>query len=73
MRVLITASEHYGKVKQLGNWEARPDSAAFKFGKGKKGPEFFRGALELLHATYIGYGGDARLWFDDNPALTPEL
>ncbi len=27
--------EHYGKVKSLGNWEARPDSAAFKFGKGK--------------------------------------
>jgi hypothetical protein len=65
--------EHYGKVKQLGNWEARPDSAAFKFGKGKKGPEFFRGALELLHATYIGYHGDARQWLDDNPELTKEL
>jgi hypothetical protein len=65
--------EHYGKVKQLGNWTARPESAAGKFGKGKAGPEFFRGALELLHATYIGYHGDARLWLDDNPALTREL
>jgi hypothetical protein len=65
--------EHYGKVKQLGNWEARPNSAAFKFGKGKTGPDFFRGALELLHATYIGYHGDARLWLDDNSELTKEL
>jgi hypothetical protein len=65
--------EHYGKVKTLGNWEARPGSAAFKFGRGKTGPEFFRGALELLHATYIGYHGDAREWLTDNPELTKEL
>ncbi len=65
--------EHYGKVKTLGNWEARPGSAAFKFGQGKTGPEFFRGALELLHATYIGYHGDAREWLTDNPELTKEL
>ncbi len=65
--------EHYGRVKQLGNWDARPDSPAFKFGQGKKGPDFFRGALELLHATYIGYHGDARDWLTDNPELTKEL
>ena len=65
--------EHYGKVKTLGNWETRPDSAAFKFGKGKTGPDFFRGALELLHATYIAYHGDAREWLTDNPELTKEL
>ena len=65
--------EHYGKVKQLGNWAVRPDSPAFQFGKGKTGPDFFRGALELLHATYIGYHGDAREWLSDNPALTREL
>ncbi|MBI5693125.1 MAG: DUF4832 domain-containing protein [Verrucomicrobia bacterium] len=65
--------EHYGKVKELGNWEARPDSAAARFGRGKTGPDFLRGALELLHATYVGYHGDARQWLDDNPALTREL
>lgn len=65
--------EHYGKVKQLGNWEVRPESAAAKFGQGKTGPDFFRGALQLLHATYIGYHGDAREWLNDNPALTREL
>ena len=65
--------EHYGKVKQLGNWEVRPESPAFQFGKGKTGPDFFRGALDLLHATYIGYHGDAGEWLTDNPALTREL
>jgi hypothetical protein len=65
--------EHYGKVKSLGNWDSLPNSAASKFGKGKTGPDFFRGALELLHATYIGYHGDAREWLADNPELTREL
>jgi hypothetical protein len=27
----------------------------------------------LLHATYIGYHGDAREWLADNPELTKEL
>lgn len=65
--------EHYGKVKELGNWEARPGSAAAQHGRGKAGPDFFRGALELLHATYLGYHGDARQWLADNPELTREL
>jgi hypothetical protein len=65
--------EHYGKVKSLGNWDALPNSSAAKFGQGKTGPDFFRGALGLLHATYIGYHGDARQWLDDNPELTKEL
>jgi len=65
--------EHYGKVKSLGNWEARPGSAAAKTGRGKTGPDYFRGAIGLLHATYIGYHGDAREWLTDNPELTKEL
>ncbi len=65
--------EHYGKVKSLGNWEPKPGSNASTFGKGKSGPDFFRGAIDLLHATFIGYHGYAREWLDDNPALTGEL
>ena len=65
--------EHYGSVKKPGNWEGRPDSAVAKFGKGKTGPDFFRGALGLLHATYIGYHGYAHEWLTDNPELTVEL
>jgi len=51
--------EHYGSVKKPGNWDGRPESAVAKFGKGKTGPDYFRGALQLLHATYIGYHGYA--------------
>jgi hypothetical protein len=65
--------EHYGSVKRQGNWEGRPGSAVAKFGQGRKGPDYFRSALELLHASYIGYHGDARQWLTDNPELTREL
>jgi hypothetical protein len=65
--------EHYGHVKRLGNWEGRAESNVAKFGKGKTGPDYFRGALELLHATYIGYHGYAHEWLADNPDLTKEL
>jgi len=65
--------EHYGAVKKAGNWDGRPDSSVARYGKGKKGPDYFRGALQLLHATYIGYHGDAREWLTDNPKLTGEL
>ena len=65
--------EHYGSVKKPGNWESRPDSAVAKFGKGKTGPDYFRGALELLHATYIGYHGYAHEWLADNPEFTREM
>lgn len=73
LRPTVLELEHYGKVKSLGNWDARPDSAAFKSGGGKSGADHLRGALGLLGATYIGYHGDAREWLNDNPELTKEL
>jgi hypothetical protein len=65
--------EHYSAVKRNGNWRADPGSALAQYGGGKKGPDFFRGALALLHATYIGYHGYAHEWLADNPELTVEL
>ena len=65
--------EHYRKVKSEGNWTAEPGSAIVKYAPGKTGPDFFRGALSLLHATYIGYHGDAHDWLTDNPELTVDL
>ncbi len=65
--------EHYGAVKRQGNWDGRADSLVGKHGQGKKGPDYFRGALGLLHATYLGYHGDAHEWLADNPELTGEL
>jgi hypothetical protein len=65
--------EHYSAVKRLGNWEGTPESLVAKHGKGKKGSDYFRGALELLHATYIGYHGYAHEWLADNPDFTREM
>ncbi len=65
--------EHYGSVKRYGNWLGGPESSLEKYGKGKTGADFFRGALALLHATYIGYHGYANEWLTDNPDLTVEL
>lgn len=65
--------EHYGHVKRLGNWEGRPGSGVATHGKGKTGPDYFRGALGLLRASYLGYHGDASEWLADNPELTVEL
>jgi len=65
--------QHYGTVKSQGNWTATPNSLLAKVAPGKTGPDFFRGALELLHATYIGYHGYAHEWLADNPQLTVEL
>jgi len=65
--------EHYNKVKSQGNWTAEEGSAISKYAPGKTGPDYFRGALNLLHATYIGYHGDAHDWLNDNPQLTVEL
>ncbi len=65
--------QHYGTVKRDGNWQVLPGSTAAQYGDGKNGPDYFRGALQLLHATYIGYHGYAREWLADNPDLTVEL
>jgi len=65
--------QHYHTVKEDGNWYADDGSSIAKYAPGKTGPDFFRGALNLLHATYIGYHGDAHEWLTDNPELTVEL
>ncbi|MCF7974145.1 MAG: DUF4832 domain-containing protein [Phycisphaerae bacterium] len=65
--------QHYGSVKKDGNWTNEPGSSIVQNAPGKTGPDFFRGAMEMLHATYIGYHGYAHEWLADNPELTVEL
>jgi hypothetical protein len=72
-RPTVLELEHYGMVKGHGNWIPRAGSSLEKFGGGRHGADILRNALELLHATYIGYHGYAREWLADNPALTVEL
>lgn len=73
VRPTVFELEHYGSVKRYGNWLGGQGSSLQKYGKGKKGADFFRRALALLHATYIGYHGYADEWLKDNPELTKEL
>ncbi|MBN1999135.1 DUF4832 domain-containing protein [candidate division KSB1 bacterium] len=65
--------EHYGTVKRQGNWLGEPGGSLAEHGNDRSGADFFRGALRLLHATYIGYHGYAHEWLADNPQLTVEL
>lgn len=65
--------EHYGTVKKQGNWDGTPNSLLARYGNGRTGPDLLRGALELLHASYLGYHGYAHQWLADNPRLTVEL
>ncbi len=65
--------QHYGTVKRDGNWVVQAGSSLDKLGGGLTGPDVFCGAMELLHATYIGYHGYADEWLRDNPELTGEL
>lgn len=65
--------QHYRSMKRLGNWPGKPGSSILKHGKGRTGPDMFRGALTLLRPTYLGYHGDAHDWLTDNPELTREL
>ncbi len=65
--------QHYPMIKREGNWWGKPGSSLQEFGKGKSGADMFRGAIDLLRATYIGYHGDAHEWLTDNPELTEEL
>jgi hypothetical protein len=65
--------QHYGAVKRDGNWTNEPGSSIVQNAPGKTGPDFFRGSMEMLHATYFGYHGYAHEWLADNPDLTIEL
>ncbi|MGC9326073.1 MAG: DUF4832 domain-containing protein [Candidatus Hinthialibacter sp.] len=65
--------EHYSSVRRNGNWFGAEGSSLRKYGKGKSGADMFRGALRLLHASYIGYHGDARVWLRENRELSDAL
>ncbi len=65
--------EHYSIIRRMGNWFGTPDSNLKKYGKGKTGADMFKGALKLLHASYIGYHGDANDWLSENRELSNEL
>ena len=57
--------EHYRLVKENGNWGGTNGSGG--------GAELLRGALDQVHATYVGFHHFPDEYLAENPALVPEL
>lgn len=69
---IVFELQHYRIVKKDGNWLGK--NGMEKIAKyGYSGAEIMRRAIEVMHATYIGYHGYAEDWLADNPDLTKEL
>jgi len=69
---IVFELQHYRIVKKDGNWLGKNGKEKIA-GYGYSGAEIMRKAIELMHATYIGYHGYAEDWLADNPDLTNEL
>jgi hypothetical protein len=69
---IIFELQHYSTVKSDGNWLGKNGRDTI-FSLKTTGAEIFKKAMEIMHATYIGYHGFAEEWLQDNPDLTKEL
>ncbi|MDD4193314.1 MAG: DUF4832 domain-containing protein, partial [Mangrovibacterium sp.] len=71
-RPVIFELQHYHAIKKDGNWLGKNGTGIIPE-YGCSGAEVMRKAIELMHATYIGYHGFAEDWLAENPDLTNEL
>ena len=69
---IILECQHYHMVLHDSNWLGRNGEDPIP-AKGVTGAEILRGAVNTLHATYIGYHGSMEKWLEENPELTEEL
>ncbi|WP_160295964.1 DUF4832 domain-containing protein [Aliterella atlantica] len=61
----ILELQHYGMQKQENNWIGANGSV--------KGGTLLQGAIDVSHATFVGYHGYANEWLQDNPTLAAKL
>jgi Domain of unknown function (DUF4832)/Beta-galactosidase len=61
----VIEAEHYQLVKDNGNWIGLNGS--------EKGAAELKGAIGLMHATYVGFHGYAGTWLSENPDLAKSL
>jgi len=71
-RPIIFELQHYNAIKKDGNWLEK-NGAGIIAKYGYSGAEVMKKAIEVMHATYIGYHGFAEDWLVENPELTDEL
>jgi len=69
---IVFELEHYKIVKRNGIWLGK-NGMVNNHEKNISGAELMRKAIDIMHATYIGYHGYAEEWLADNPDLTNEL
>ena len=69
---IVFELQHYGMVKSEGNWIGANGSGVIPKYK-HSGAEIMVKAIELMHATYIGYHGYCEEWLANNPELTNQL
>jgi hypothetical protein len=69
---IVFESEHYKSVKGNGLWLGKNGKDIIPT-VGFSGAMIFKKAMELEHATYIGFHGYLSDWLKDNPDLTIEL
>ncbi len=69
---IIFELQHYSAVKRDGHWLGRNGSDTVP-SLGVTGAQIFRGAMETIHATWIGYHGYAEEFLQDNPDFAGEL
>ena len=64
-RPTIIECEHYSIVKKQNNWIGKDGSI--------KGADMLRGAIGIIHPTYIGYHGYADEFLKENPNFVKEI
>ena len=69
---IVFELEHYGVAKKEGTWIGKNGNGILPKYK-YSGAEIMTKAIELMHATYIGYHGYCEEWLADNPDLTNQL
>jgi hypothetical protein len=62
----VLETSHYHEALRDGAYKPTPSGSIRAY-------DDLRGAIQLTHATYLGYHGDARKWLNDHPGLANEL
>lgn len=70
---VIMETEHYTSIKSNGNWVGKNGQDPISKLNGFSGADIFKGVLNIMHPTYIGYHGFVEDWYADNPDLAKEL
>ena len=63
--------QHYFATRPANNWVG-PNGEEIG-DSGISGADILRGAVNLTHATYLGYHGSAGEWLNDNPDISREM